>query len=372
MGITIAILKETEKTETRVACVPDIVKKYKSLNIDVCVTSNAGTPASYTDQAYKDAGATIANTNEDAVKSADIILCINAPSSEILSNAKKNAIVIGGLAPHKFDAKPYIDNGLTALAMEFMPRITRAQNMDILSSQSNLAGYQAVLQASTQFNRAMPMMMTAAGTVAPAKVFVMGVGVAGLQAIATAKRLGAVVTATDVRLATKEQVESLGGKFIMVDDEEAQQAETSGGYAREMSEDYKKKQAELTASHISKQDIVITTALIPGRPAPTLITEEMVKTMKPGSVIIDMAASMGGNCPLTQLDKTITKHDVTIVGPANLAREVAADSSALFAKNLFNFISLVLNKDENKIDLSKDEEISKAITLVNNGQEAKR
>jgi NAD(P) transhydrogenase subunit alpha len=367
LGITIAILKETEKNETRVACVPDTVKKYSGLNINVCIASGAGDQSSYPDQLYKDMGATIAKTNDDAIKNADVVLCVNAPDQPLLSHVRKGTIIIGGLAPHKFDSKPYTENGLTALAMELMPRITRAQNMDILSSQSNLAGYQAVLQAATSFNRAMPMMMTAAGTVAPAKVFVMGVGVAGLQAIATAKRLGAVVTATDVRLATKEQVESLGGKFIMVDDDEAKEAETSGGYAREMSKEYKEKQAALNAKHIEKQDIVITTALIPGRPAPTLVTEEMIKTMKTGSVVVDMAASMGGNCPLTSLDKTITKHGVTIMGHGNLAREVSADTSALFAKNLLNFVTLVLDKDQNKIDLEKDAEIKKAITLVDNG-----
>ncbi len=368
MSITLAVLKETAKGEPRVSAIPETVKKLTALGINVTVTKGAGEQASYLDGDYKDAGASLSVSNDAAIAKADMVFCIRTPDAKTLSKAKKGAMIIGGLSPFSFDAKPFKDGGLTALAMELMPRITRAQNMDILSSQSNLAGYQAVIEGANAFNRALPMMMTAAGTIAPAKAFIMGVGVAGLQAIATAKRLGASVSATDVRMATKEQVESLGGKFVFVDDEEAKNAETSGGYAKEMSATYKKKQATLIAETIAKQDIVITTALIPGRPAPELVSEDMVKSMKPGSVIVDLAAPMGGNCPLTEPDKVIVKHGVTIIGHTNLAGHVATDSSALFARNLFNFVNLVFDKDAGKIDLSKDTEITSAITLMNNGK----
>lgn len=368
MTVTIAVLKETDKQEPRVSAIPETVKKLIALGVSVTVVKGAGDNASYMDTDYKDMGATIATTNDTAIAKADVVFCIRTPDAKTLSNAKKGAIVIGGLSPYAFQDGGFKDAKLTALAMELMPRITRAQNMDILSSQSNLAGYQAVIEASNAFTKALPMMMTAAGTIAPAKCFVMGVGVAGLQAIATAKRLGAVVSATDVRSATKEQVESLGGKFIMVEDDSAKDAETAGGYAKEMSAEYKKKQAALVAETIAKQDIVITTALIPGRPAPELVSEAMVKSMKPGSVIVDLAAPMGGNCPLTEKDKVVVKHGVTIIGHTNLAGHVATDSSALFARNLLNFITLVFDKDAGKIDLSKDEEITKAITLMENGK----
>lgn len=368
MPITIAILKETAKGEPRVAAIPETVKKLIGLGANVTITKGAGDNASYLDADYKDAGATIATSNDTAIAKADMVFCIRTPEAKTLAKAKKGAKIAGGLSPFAFDTQSFADNGLTALAMELMPRITRAQNMDILSSQSNLAGYQAVIEGANAFNRALPMMMTAAGTIAPAKAFIMGVGVAGLQAIATAKRLGASVSATDVRLATKEQVESLGGKFVFVDDEEAKEAETAGGYAKEMSSEYKKKQAALIAETIAKQDIVITTALIPGRPAPELISEAMVKSMKPGSVIVDLAAPMGGNCPLTEADKVVVKHGVTIIGHTNLAGHVATDSSALFARNLFNFFNLVYDKDTAKIDLSKDEEITKAIMMMDNGK----
>ncbi len=368
MSVTIAVLKETDKQEPRVSAIPETVKKLSAFGILVTVAKGAGENASYLDADYKAAGATIAATNEAAIAKADVIFCIRTPDAKTLSKAKKGAMVIGGLSPYAFDDKAFKDAKLTALAMELMPRITRAQNMDILSSQSNLAGYQAVIEASHAFTKALPMMMTAAGTIAPAKCFVMGVGVAGLQAIATAKRLGAVVSATDVRAATKEQVESLGGKFVMVEDDESKDAETAGGYAKEMSAAYKKKQAALVAETIAKQDIVITTALIPGRPAPALVSEDMVKSMKPGSVIVDLAAPMGGNCPLTEKDKVVVKHGVTIIGHTNLAGHVATDSSALFARNLLNFINLVYDTDKKVIDLGKDEEISKAITLMDNGK----
>lgn len=370
MPVTLAVLKETHANEPRVAAIPETVKKLTALGLNVTITKGAGAKAAYTDDAYEEAGASLAADNETAVAKADVVFCIRTPEAAIVSKMKKSAIVIGGLSPFSFaeNAEPYKKAGVTAIAMELMPRITRAQNMDILSSQSNLAGYQAVIEASNAFNRAFPMMMTAAGTIAPAKAFIMGVGVAGLQAIATARRLGASVSATDVRLATKEQVESLGAKFVFVDDDEAKEAETAGGYAKEMSDAYKKKQADLIAETITKQDVVITTALIPGRPAPVLVTEDMVKSMKPGSVIVDLAAPMGGNCPLTEADKVVVKHGVTIIGHTNLAGHVATDSSALFSRNLLNFINLVYDKDADKIDMSKDEEITKAITLLKDGE----
>ncbi len=368
MPVTIAVLKETNKQETRVSAIPETVKKLTALGINIVVAKGAGENASYADKDFKDAGATIATSNDNAVEKADAIFCIRTPDAKTLGKAKKGALVIGGLSPFAFDDKGFKDAGLSALAMELMPRITRAQNMDILSSQSNLAGYQSVIEASHAFNRAFPMMMTAAGTIAPAKTFIMGVGVAGLQAIATARRLGASVSATDVRAATKEQVESLGAKFVMVKDEESANAETAGGYAKEMSDEYKAKQAALITETISKQDIVITTALIPGRPAPVLVSEDMVKTMKPGSVIVDLAAPMGGNCPLTEADKVVVKHGVTIIGHTNLAGMLSTDASALFSRNLFNFITLVYDADKKKIDLSKDEEITKAITLMEKGK----
>lgn len=372
MSVIIAVLKETDKQETRVSAIPETVKKLSALGIKMIVVKGAGEKSSYQDAEYKNAGATIAATNDAAVAKATAVFCIRTPDEKTIACMKKGTMVIGGLSPFTFadNADTFKKAGVTALAMELMPRITRAQNMDILSSQSNLAGYQAVIEASHAFNKALPMMMTAAGTIAPAKAFIMGVGVAGLQAIATAKRLGAVVSATDVRAATKEQVESLGGKFVMVEDEESANAETAGGYAKEMSDEYKKKQAALIAETIAKQDIVITTALIPGRPAPVLVSEDMVKTMKPGSVIVDLAAPMGGNCPLTEKGKIVVKHGVTIIGHTNLAGHVGTDASALFARNLLNFINLVFDKEANKIDLSKDEEITQAITLLDNGKPA--
>lgn len=370
MSLTIAILKETTKGETRVTAIPETVKKLINMDIKIVVAKGAGEAASYVDSAYKDAGATIATSNDAAVEKADVVFAVQRPDAKTLGKMKKSAVIIGGLSPYSFKdvAGDYTKAGVTAIAMELMPRITRAQNMDILSSQSNLAGYRAVIEASNAFTRALPMMMTAAGTIPPAKCFVMGVGVAGLQAIATARRLGASVSATDVRLATKEQVESLGAKFVFVDDDEAKQAETAGGYAKEMSETYKQKQAALIADTISKQDMVITTALIPGRPAPTLVTEDMVKSMKPGSVIVDLASPMGGNCPLTEPGKIVVKHGVTIIGHTNIAAHVATDASALFARNLLNFITLVYNPDKKAIDLKKDEEITKAVTLIEKGK----
>jgi len=299
--IKIAVLKETVQGEHRVAATPETVKKMIGLGLTVDVQSGAGEKASYTDDAYKQAGASIQKDIDKTLKDAQVVLCVQAPQNDALKKLPKKAVVIGALAPHSFDKdmqKAYKANDLTAMAMELMPRITRAQSMDILSSQANLAGYRAVIEASYEFGQAFPMMMTAAGTISPARVFVMGAGVAGLQAIATARRLGAVVSATDVRPVAKEQVQSLGASFVMVENEETKAAETSGGYAKEMSASYKKEQAKLVAETIAKQDIVITTALIPGRPAPELVSEDMVKSMKPGSVIVDLATAQGGNCAL--------------------------------------------------------------------------
>jgi NAD(P) transhydrogenase subunit alpha len=298
------------------------------------------------------------------------VLKVMRPTDEELSALKAGAMLIAILAPHadKASVAKYAAARVNAFAMEFMPRITRAQSMDVLSSQSNLAGYKAVIDAAAAFGRAFPMMMTAAGTIAPARVFVMGVGVAGLQAIATAKRLGAIVSATDVRAATKEQVQSLGGTFVMVEDEESKQAETATGYAKEMSEAYKKKQAALIAETIKKQDIVITTALIPGRPAPVLVTEEMVRTMKPGSIIVDLAAEQGGNCPLTKPGETIDANGVKIIGTLNLAGRLSADASSLYARNLFNFLQPLIDKASGALKIDWNDEIVKGTCLTRDGE----
>jgi len=336
----LAILKERRAGERRVAGSPDTVKKFKSLGLDVVVEAGAGDGAAVPDAVFQDAGATIAPDVKAACDGADIVLKVQRPLLKGEDEAKdlpegelglfkKGAVLVAQLNPydHPDSLKAYADAGIVAFAMELMPRITRAQSMDVLSSQSNLAGYRAVLEAATAFGRALPMMMTAAGTVPPAKCLVMGAGVAGLQAIATARRLGAVVSATDVRPATKEQVESLGGSFVAVENEEFKQAEAAGGYAKEMSDDYKKQQAELIAETIKKMDIVITTALIPGRPAPTLVTEDMVKSMKPGSVIVDLAVERGGNCPLSEPGKVVEKHGVILVGYTNVPGRVPVDAS---------------------------------------------
>ena len=351
----LAILKERRAGEARVAATPDTVKRLKGLGLDVVVETGAGQGASIPDGAFEAGGAAIAPDLGSAAADADIVFKVQRPllpgeaDVDELAPMKAGALLVSTLAPYdaRDSLQAYADKGIAAFAMELMPRITRAQSMDVLSSQSNLAGYRAVLDAATQYGRAMPMMMTAAGTVAPAKLFVMGVGVAGLQAIATARRLGAVVSATDVRPATKEQVQSLGANFIAVEDEEFKAAETAGGYAKEMSDAYKAKQAELVASHIAKQDIVVTTALIPGRPAPVLISEDMVKTMKPGSVIVDLAVERGGNCPLSRPGEVVvTDNGVTIVGFTNVASRLATDASALYAKNLLNFIQPLIETGE--------------------------
>jgi H+-translocating NAD(P) transhydrogenase subunit alpha len=365
MSLTIAVLKEHAPAEYRVAMTPDTVKKYVAMGMHVLVEQNAGLSSSIPDQDYVKAGASISTTS-DIVKESDIVLCVQTPQT---LPQKTGALLIGLLAPHgqKEKIKNFADKNISALSMELVPRITRAQSMDVLSSQSNLAGYRAVLEAAHEFKRAFPMMMTAAGTVPPARVFVMGAGVAGLQAIATAKRLGAVVSATDVRPAAKEQVQSLGATFVMVESEEMKNAETKGGYAKEMSDDFKQKQAALVADTLTRQDIVITTALIPGRPAPLLITEDMVKSMKAGSVIVDLAVEQGGNCALSKLGEIITVNDVKIIGLQNIPSRIATDASALYSKNLLNLVGLLVTKD-GALNLNLEDDILKAITLTKDGQ----
>ncbi len=364
----LAIPKERQDGETRVAASPDTVKKLVGLGLDVTVEAGAGAHASIADADYQAAGATIASGEADALKDADIVFKVRAPSDEEIGMFKKGAMLAAILNPYddKARVKKYADAGVNAFAMEFMPRITRAQSMDVLSSQSNLAGYKAVINAAAAFTRATPMMMTAAGTIAPARAFIMGVGVAGLQAIATAKRLGCIVSATDVRDTTKEQVESLGGTFIMVESEES--GDAAGGYAKEMSDEYKRAQAALVAEHIKKQDIVITTALIPGRPAPELISEEMVKSMKPGSIIVDLAAERGGNCPLTEPGKTVVKHGVTIIGDLNVAAQLSVDASALYSKNLLNFITPLIDAETRALKIDWEDEIITGTCLTKDGQ----
>jgi NAD(P) transhydrogenase subunit alpha len=365
----LTILKETASGEARVAATPESVKKLIGLGHKVTIETGAGQAAGFLDDAYKAEGATIASSAAEAMKDVDLILKVRGPSPEETKALPEGATVIA-----LFDPFNAVDNlaaanarKATTLAMEFTPRITRAQSMDALSSQSNLAGYRAVMEGATIYGRAMPMMMTAAGTVAPAKVFIMGAGVAGLQAIATARRLGAVVTATDVRPAAKEQVASLGAKFIAVEDDEFKEAETAGGYAKQMSAEYQAKQAELTAKHIAKQDIVVTTALIPGRAAPVLVSEDMVKTMRPGSVIVDMAVSQGGNCPLSKDNEVVDMGGVKIAGFSNLPARLPADSSSLYAKNLLNFLPLVTAED-GSLNLDTDDEIVTAMILTRGGE----
>ena len=355
----IAIPKERRPGERRVASSPEVVKKLSGFGFDVVVEQGAGDGASYSDAAFRGAGALIAKDAAATLKDADVVLKVQRPiveggeDSNELAKMKKGAILVANLGAlgNPKDMEAYAAADITAFAMELMPRISRAQSMDVLSSQSNLSGYKAVLDAASEFGRVFPMMMTAAGMVAPAKVFIMGVGVAGLQAIATAKRLGAVVTATDVRPATKEQVESLGGKFLVIDPEMEKDAQTEGGYAKEMPPQYFQKQKEVVAEHIKKQDIVITTALIPGRLAPVLVSEEMVESMMPGSVIVDLAVEAGGNCPLSQLGKVVEKHGVKIVGFDNVPARLAEDASALYAKNLFNFISPHVDKEAKTLNI---------------------
>lgn len=364
----VGIPKERRAGETRVAATPASVKKLKALGFDVVVEAGAGGASYFADQDYAAQGATIGSA-ADAL-GADLVFKVTRPADEELAQMKRGASLVAILAPYadKASAAKYASAGVDAYAMEFMPRISRAQSMDVLSSQSNLAGYKAVVDAAGLYGRIFPQLMTSAGTIVPARVFVMGVGVAGLQAIATAKRLGAIVSATDVRLATKEQVQSLGGTFVMVEDEETKQAETAGGYAKEMSDAYKQKQAALIAETIKKQDIVITTALIPGRPAPVLVTEAMVKTMKPGSVIVDLAAEQGGNCPLTKAGETIEVNGVKIVGAVNLAGRLAADASSLYANNLVNFLTPFVDKATKALKLDPNDDVIKGTCLTRGGE----
>jgi len=366
----VAIPKERRAKETRVAATPESVKKLKGLGLEVAVETGAGAAAHFSDADYLATGATIAPDAATALKTADIVLKVRGPSDEEIALLKRGAILVALLSPatEKDAVGKLAQAGIDAFAMEFLPRISRAQAMDVLSSQANLAGYKAVVDAAAEFGRAMPMMMTAAGTIAPARVLVMGAGVAGLQAIATARRLGAIVSATDVRPATKEQVESLGATFVAVMDDEFKQAQTATGYAKEMSKEYQAKQAALIAETIKKQDIVITTALIPGRKAPVLVTEEMVKTMKPGSVIVDMAVEQGGNCPLSEYAKTVEKYGVKIVGPANLPGDLPTDASALFARNLLNFITPMVDKETKALKIDISDEVVKGTLVTQNGQ----
>ena len=365
----IGVPLERDAVETRVAATPDTVKKYIALGFEVLVEKGAGKASRIPDAEFKDAGAKIVADAAGALKDADVVLKVRRPTAEELAAMKPGALVIGTMDPygHEKDVEAMAKANVAAIAMEFMPRITRAQSMDVLSSQANLAGYQAVIDAAYEYDRALPMMMTAAGTVAAARVFVMGAGVAGLQAIATARRLGAAVTATDVRPAAKEQVESLGAKFIAVEDEEFKQAETAGGYAKQMSEEYQKKQAELVASHIAKQDIVITTALIPGRPAPRLVSKEMVASMKPGSVIVDLAVERGGNVEGAKPGKVVTVSDVKIVGHLNVPGRIAASASALYAKNLLTFVTTLVDKETSSLKVDWEDELVAATVLTRDG-----
>jgi NAD(P) transhydrogenase subunit alpha len=365
----IAVLRETAAAERRVAASQETVRKFIALGADVAVETGAGSQASVSDADYEAAGATM-GARAAVLKDAGIILCVQGPDPASLTTAAPGALLVGALNPlgERARVDAYAQAGLEALAMELMPRITRAQSMDILSSQSNLAGYKAVLDAAAEYGRAFPMMMTAAGTVSAARVFVMGVGVAGLQAIATARRLGAQVSATDVRAATREQIESLGAKPIFVEAVKGIEGEGSGGYATEMSPEYQKAQAELISAHIARQDIVITTALIPGRPAPRLITDAQIATMKPGSVIVDLAVEQGGNVEGAVAGEIVEKHGVRIVGHNNVPSRLAADTSALFSRNLYNFLSAYWDKDKGGPVLPDDDEIVTGIRLTQGGK----
>jgi NAD(P) transhydrogenase subunit alpha len=362
----IAVGAESDPSEPRVAATPETVKKMIGLGAEVAIEPGAGVKSGILDADYTAAGAAV---GKGAVSGADIVLTVRRPSPAELNGVKPGALVISIMDPYGNEAalKALADARVTTFAMELMPRITRAQSMDVLSSQANLAGYRAVIDASSEYGRAFPMMMTAAGTVPAARVFIMGVGVAGLQAIATARRLGAVVTATDVRPATKEQVESLGAKFLAVEDEEFKNAQTAGGYAKEMSKEYQAKQAALVAEHIKKQDVVITTALIPGRPAPRLVSAEMVKSMRPGSVLVDLAVERGGNVEGVQAGKVTEVNGVKIVGFTNVAGRLAASASGLYAKNLLTFLEILIDKKEKKLAVNWDDEIVRATALTRDG-----
>ena len=366
--IAIGVPAESED-EPRIGLTPETVKKLVKAGASVAIRTGAGLRSHFSDEDYKAAGAKIARTDAEAVADADIVLTVGRPRAEIVASMKKGAAVIGMLDP--FADADGLDKlakaGVALFAMELMPRISRAQSMDVLSSQSNLAGYKAVVDAAAAFERAVPMMMTAAGTVPAARIFVMGVGVAGLQAIATARRLGAIVTATDVRPAVKEQVASLGAKFIAVEDEEFKQAETAGGYAKEMSDAYKKKQAALIAEHVKSQDIVITTALIPGRPAPKLICKEMIESMKPGSIIVDLAVERGGNAELAKPGEIVTHKGVRIFGKLNLPGEVPVNASSLYARNLQAFVEPLIDKEKKTLAINWDDELVKGTLIARGG-----
>lgn len=368
--VTIAVTPEASN-ESRVAVSPDTVKKFVAAGCTVAIVSGAGSRSNFSDDAYKAQGAEIVSTPNEALSRADILLKVRRPSAEEFSALKSGAIVVAMLDPYaeRNEIETLAATKTTLFAMELMPRTTRAQSMDVLSSQANLAGYKAVVDAASEFGGALPMMMTPAGTVPAAKTFIMGVGVAGLQAIATARRLGAIVTATDVRPATKEQVQSLGAKFIAVEDEEFLQAQTAGGYAKQMSAAYQAKQAELVSNHIKTQDIVITTALIPGRPAPRLITNDMVASMKSGSVIVDLAAERGGNCELTKPGETIiTANGVKIIGPINLAGTVPVNASNLYARNLAAFVDLMISKEDKSLAVDWNDELIKGTLIAKDGE----
>ncbi|HRE21932.1 MAG TPA: Re/Si-specific NAD(P)(+) transhydrogenase subunit alpha [Rhabdaerophilum sp.] len=365
----IAVLDETKNGEPRVATTPETVKKLMVLGANFAIEKGAGAASSISDADFEAAGASIAKNAAEALKDSDVVLAVRRPKGELAAKMKKGALVLSIMDPYgNAEAlQPFADKGIATFAMELMPRITRAQVMDVLSSQANLAGYRAVLDAAEVYGRAFPMMMTAAGTVPAARVFIMGAGVAGLQAIATARRLGAVVTATDVRPAAKEQVASLGAKFVAVEDEEFKQAETAAGYAKPMSAEYQAKQAALVAEHIAKQDIVITTALIPGRPAPKLVSKAMVESMRMGSVIVDLAVERGGNCELSEADKIVDHKGVKIIAWSNTPGRLAPTASALYAKNLFAFLETMIDKGEKKIAVNWDDELVKATCLTKDG-----
>ncbi|MDD2325219.1 MAG: Re/Si-specific NAD(P)(+) transhydrogenase subunit alpha [Alphaproteobacteria bacterium] len=370
----IAVLQERRPFEKRVAATPDTVKKYKTLGYDVTVETGAGVASALLDAQYQAAGAVIAPTPEATVDGASVILKVQRPMAanegiDEMGMMPRGALLIGMLNPYAAleDLQAYAKQGVVAMSMELVPRITRAQSMDVLSSQSNLVGYKAVLDAAEQFGRAFPMMMTAAGTVPPARVFVMGAGVAGLQAIATAKRLGAIVSATDVRPAAKEQVQSLGASFVMVENDETKQAETSGGYAKEMSADYKRQQAALIAETIKKQDIVICTALIPGRAAPRLVSREMLQSMKTGSVVVDLAVEQGGNCEMSEAGSVVEFDGVRIIGYRNMPSRIAVDASALYARNVASFVQLLSAPSGGELAINWEDEIVKAVSLTRDG-----
>lgn len=365
----VAVPKERWEHETRVAASPESTKKLIGLGLEVVVETGAGKSAQFSDEAYREAGASIAPNEAQTLEDADIVFKVQRPQVNELAMIKEGAMLVALLSPYgdREGVQKYAEHGINAFAMEFMPRISRAQSMDALSSQSNLAGYKAVIDAAAEFARAMPMMMTAAGTIAPARIMILGAGVAGLQAIATARRLGAIVSATDVRPVAKEQVESLGASFIMVETAEHEGAETSGGYAKEMSEDYKRRQAELVAETIKKQDIVISTALIPGRPAPVLISEEMVKSMKPGSIIVDLAVEQGGNCPLSKPGEVVEVDGVKIMGYINVPGRLPVDASALYSKNVLNFITPFIDPEKGELNIDWDDELITGTALTRDG-----